>query len=135
MKAKYKGFEIEVFRDKCLGGWEMLFFGITRINDGYELDSGFSEEEATVREFIGYMKNRVDEELKDNPGIADPDTELEDGIFYRWQKWTCEKCGKTGNAKYQDDADAMSVIYAVEDDHQLQSSRCNENIERIRMVA
>ena len=55
MKTTYKGCEIEVFRDQCLGGWEMLFFSV--FDGNYEVTSGFSESSETVREFIKGLKN------------------------------------------------------------------------------
>lgn len=59
MKTTYKGCEIEVFRDQCLGGWEMLFFSV--FDGNYEVTSGFSESSETVREFIKGLKELVDD--------------------------------------------------------------------------
>lgn len=59
MKTTYKGCEIEVFRDQCLGGWEMLFFNV--FDGNYEVTSGFSESSETVREFIKGLKELVDD--------------------------------------------------------------------------
>jgi hypothetical protein len=59
MKTTYKGCEIEVFRDQCLGGWEMLFFSV--FDGNYEVTSGFSESSDTVREFIKDLKELVDD--------------------------------------------------------------------------
>ena len=54
MKTTYRGCEIEVARDKCLGGWDMLFFSV--FDGNYEVTSGFSESSDTVREFMKDMK-------------------------------------------------------------------------------
>ena len=59
MKTTYKGCEIEVFRDQCLGGWEMLLFSV--FDGNYEVTSGFSESSDTVREFIKGLKELVDD--------------------------------------------------------------------------
>lgn len=59
MKTIYKGCEIEVTRDQCLGGWEMLFFSV--FDGNYEVTSGFSESSETVREFIKGLKELVDD--------------------------------------------------------------------------
>lgn len=64
MKATYKGCEIEVTRDKCLGGWDMLFFSV--FDDGFEVTSGFSESSETVREFANGLKKVVDD-YRENP--------------------------------------------------------------------
>jgi hypothetical protein len=135
MKATYRGFEISVTREKCLAGYDLLYFDIYRINDGYCLEESFSDESTPVREFMRYMKERVDAELQVNPGIADQDTEIDsDGAFWRCQKWFCEKCGKIGNVRYKPANGPMAVIDAIGDDHQMRSSRCDQPIERIRVV-
>lgn len=59
MKATYRGCEIEVTRDKCLGGWDMLFFDV--FDGDYEVTSGYSESSDTVREFIKGLKEVVDD--------------------------------------------------------------------------
>lgn len=64
MKTTYKGCEIEVTRDKCLGGENMLFFSI--FDDGFEVTSGFSESNDTVRNFINDLKEVVDN-YRENP--------------------------------------------------------------------
>ena len=65
MISKYKGYEIEVKREMSMGGDEFLYFTITRESDGYLCEGDFTDEEATVREFIGYMKERIDNEHKE----------------------------------------------------------------------
>lgn len=64
MKTIYKDCEIEVTRDKCLGGWDMLFYSV--FDDGFEITSGFSESSDTVREFIKDLKRLVDD-YRENP--------------------------------------------------------------------
>ena len=59
MKTVYKGCEIEVTRDKCLGGCDMIFFSV--FDDGFEVTSGFSESSETIREFTNGLKEVVDD--------------------------------------------------------------------------
>lgn len=62
MKARYKGYEIEVTRQRCLGGWSMLYFSIFRESDGLECLTNFADCSETVREMIGVLKERIDNE-------------------------------------------------------------------------
>lgn len=46
MKIKnYKGFEIEVFRDKTITGNTLLFYSVFKNKDGFEVDSKQAEEQ------------------------------------------------------------------------------------------
>ena len=68
MKAEHRGYEIDVRRAKCMGGWSMLYYSIFRLSDGYECISGCTEDSSPVRTYVGYMKERIDAELADpNP--------------------------------------------------------------------
>jgi len=66
MISHYKGYEIEVKREECMAGYDLLYFTITRESDGYLCEGDFTDEEATVREFIGYMMERIDNEHKED---------------------------------------------------------------------
>lgn len=59
MKTIYKGCEIEATRDKCLGGWGMIFFSV--FDNGFEVTSGFSESSETIIEYIKGLKEIVDD--------------------------------------------------------------------------
>ncbi|MBU5331733.1 hypothetical protein KQI61_05950 [Anaerocolumna aminovalerica] len=59
MKGTYKGCEIEVTKEECLGGWDMLFCSI--FDDGFEVTSGFSEGEDTIKDYYNSLKNIVDD--------------------------------------------------------------------------
>ena len=74
MKASYRGHEINVVRERCLGGWTQIYFSIFREADGYECTSGFSDSEDTVRTWVDMLKRRVDNELAED----DPWCESED---------------------------------------------------------
>jgi hypothetical protein len=65
MKSTYKGFEIIVKRDKCLGGWSMLYYDVFRIKDGYHLVGNFEDSAETVRGKIKQCKDIVDDYLAD----------------------------------------------------------------------
>lgn len=68
MKIVYRGFIIDAFRAKSLGGDRLLYWSIFRESDLYECDSSFTTGTDPVRKFIGYLKERVDSELKsDDP--------------------------------------------------------------------
>lgn len=58
MKVSYKGYEIEVNRDKCLGGYEMIYYSIFRESDGLEVVSDFTESD-TVWKVVAKMRMRV----------------------------------------------------------------------------
>jgi hypothetical protein len=66
VKEQYKGFEINVEREKCLAGYSMLYYSIFHISDGWELTSGFEDSAETVQEKIEHMKEIVDNYLE-NP--------------------------------------------------------------------
>ncbi len=66
MKVNYRGFDVDAHREKCLAGYDLLYYSVFRKSDGCELTSGYTEGSDTVREYIGYMKDRVDEFIK-NP--------------------------------------------------------------------
>lgn len=61
MKANYKGFEIEVKREKCLAGYSLVYYSIFRISDGWELAGGFYDTADIVRTIIKDMKAMVDD--------------------------------------------------------------------------
>ena len=65
MKLKYKGFEIEVTREKSITKYILLFYSIMRISDGWEFVSGSRDSDETVRELVSEMKEYVDEYLED----------------------------------------------------------------------
>lgn len=68
MKVIYKGFEIEAKRERALGGWLNLYFYIERQSDGWFMEDSFTEGLDKVRDFIGYLKERVDRYLEDPTG-------------------------------------------------------------------
>lgn len=70
MKVNYRGFEIDAHREKCMAGYPLLYFYVMRKSDGFFVEDAFTEGSDTVRDYIGYMKDRVD------GFIADPKEEV-----------------------------------------------------------
>ena len=64
MKINYKGFEIKVWQEESLGGWDNLYYYVMRIEDGYMLDEGFSEGKDKLKDFCNDLKQLVDEYLE-----------------------------------------------------------------------
>jgi hypothetical protein len=59
MKKIYRNCEIESKREKCLGGWNEVYWSAYNVDDGYEIACGFGG--GTVRECFADMKLIVDE--------------------------------------------------------------------------
>jgi hypothetical protein len=58
MKSRYRGFELEVKREKCLAGYPLLYYSV--FQEGREWDSGFEDSEEKVTNKIQHLKNWVD---------------------------------------------------------------------------
>ena len=66
MRISYRGHEITVTREKCLAGYPLLFYSVFRESDGFECVSGCEDSAETVRGLVSTMKQRVDNELKED---------------------------------------------------------------------
>ena len=76
MNSSYRGYEINVTREKCLGGWSMIYFSITRESDGREFVASFEDSEEKVRDKVKQLHERVDNELaEDDPWCERADEE------------------------------------------------------------
>jgi hypothetical protein len=73
MTVDYRGFEINVVKDRCLAGYDLTYFSIFRKSDGYEIASGNSDDADTASTWVGMMESRVD------GFIADPSEEVLEG--------------------------------------------------------
>jgi|SRR5271157_110792 len=60
MRVEYRGFEIDAHREKCMAGYDLLYFSVLRKVDGWFLEDSYTEGSDKVRDYIGYMKERVD---------------------------------------------------------------------------
>lgn len=63
LTATYRGYKIEVEREEAMGGWENLYYRIIRVSNGHFVVDNFTTGEDTEEEYIGYMKEWIDEEL------------------------------------------------------------------------
>jgi len=61
MKVEYRGFEIDAHRERSLGGDLLLYYSVFRIEDGWEMESGFQDSAETTPAMIGYLKELVDD--------------------------------------------------------------------------
>ena len=68
MKVIYRGHEVDIKRERCLGGWSMLYTSVFRLSDGLECIGMCEDTNDTMRYQLSWIKERIDEELaKDNP--------------------------------------------------------------------
>jgi hypothetical protein len=65
MKVKYKGFEIDVKREKCMAGYDLVYRYVYRIEDGWEFWADYSDDADTIQTHIKSMKFQIDNYLKD----------------------------------------------------------------------
>lgn len=63
MKTSYRGFTIDAHREKCMGGWSLLYYSIYRESDGYECVCNFEDSAERARDKVVQLKRRVDAEL------------------------------------------------------------------------
>jgi hypothetical protein len=49
-----------------MAGYDLLYFSVFRESDGYECVNSFSDGTDTVHDYIGYMKTRIDSELRED---------------------------------------------------------------------
>lgn len=70
MIAKYRGYEITVDRDKTQAGWDAMFLCVVRLSDRRIcLEEPYYGSES-VREMVGCMKRRIDNEhATDDPWL------------------------------------------------------------------
>ena len=66
MKVKYRGFDIDVIKAKSMAGYKLTYYSVFRKSDGYEMTSGYCDDNDTVRTWVKMMKGRVDGFI-DNP--------------------------------------------------------------------
>jgi hypothetical protein len=67
MKSNYKGFELDVKREKCLGGWNQVY--VCAYHEEYgEVISTHYDDEDTVATHMKDLKRDIDEILE-NPSL------------------------------------------------------------------
>lgn len=62
-KVSYRGHEISVEREPCLGGWSTLYFSVFRESDGLECLSRFEDSKESVGDKVRQLKEVIDAEL------------------------------------------------------------------------
>lgn len=67
MKRVYRGYEIEAHRERCLGGWPLLYFSVFRVRDGLECVAGFEDSSERVQTKMKQLREVVDRELAKPP--------------------------------------------------------------------
>jgi hypothetical protein len=65
MKCNYKGFELSVTREKCLGGWNQVYIWAYHNKIG-EVISDHCDDSDTVASHMKYLKKTIDDMLE-NP--------------------------------------------------------------------
>lgn len=80
MKTSYRGYEINVSRERAMGGWDNLYYSIYRESDQREMVSNFTTGSDTVRDYVRYMKERIDAEHAE----ADPWGEAAEDLRIYW---------------------------------------------------
>jgi|SRR5271157_4238996 len=81
MIVKYRGFDIDVKREECMAGYKLTYFSVFRESDGWELTSGYSDSGDTVRDWIKWMRERVDGFIG-NPAEEMGETPDDEGYYY-----------------------------------------------------
>lgn len=66
MKEVYKGFEITISREECLGGWENTYWTIIRQSDLWIFEDDFTEGNDSLETIMEFLKAHVDDYLE-NP--------------------------------------------------------------------
>ena len=61
MKVTYRGCEVDAHRARSMGGETALYYSIFRKSDGFEVTSGFSYGTDKIKDFVGYLKDIVDD--------------------------------------------------------------------------
>lgn len=61
---EYRGHEIKVLREYCLGGWELTYFTVYRLKDGYECICNFEDSTEPLANVVKNMEIRIDRELE-----------------------------------------------------------------------
>lgn len=68
MRVSYKGFEVEVKRDKCLAGYSMLYYTVFQIESGFCLADGFEDSSETTRGKVKQLKLLIDDYIENPDG-------------------------------------------------------------------
>lgn len=116
MKTHYRGFELEAKREKCLGGYPLLYFTIYS-NEGREWVCNYEDSDEKIIDKIDDLKKWVNEYYEDVlkgvcPDCLEEMADIDD-------KWYCKECDEHYNKTKQ---------YIVED------RRCTDNFIKFKDV-
>lgn len=75
MKVAYRGFEIDVHKDKCLGGWQLSYYSV--FGGGLEIWSGFSESNDRVQTQIKEWKSTIDQMIANPTDYLESQDDIE----------------------------------------------------------
>jgi hypothetical protein len=75
MVSYYKGYTLEVNREKCMAGYNLLYYNITRDSDGYMPVDSFEDSNEKVRDKLKQLIQRINNEhLEDDPWCEKEDS-------------------------------------------------------------
>lgn len=69
----YNGFELLAWREQAAGGWESLYFYSMRLSDGWFLEDSFTTGDDLVDEYIGHLREQVNDFLENPEDYEQPD--------------------------------------------------------------
>ena len=61
MVKMYRGYEIEVRRERCMGGWDLIYYSATRISDGWVRIDSFTDSSDTLATMVKCVKEQLDD--------------------------------------------------------------------------
>lgn len=64
-KLCYKGHDIEVTLEESLGAGDHIYYSVFRVEDGFEVDSGWTFPDETVDGMLDYLKRMVERRIVD----------------------------------------------------------------------
>lgn len=100
MKRLYRGFRIEVKREKALGGWDQIQYYVERLRDGWIYKDGFHMGDyGTLLDVVNEMRAHVDvyldhPETLDDAEVSPEDRERREREFWEAEDATMEELGE-----------------------------------------
>ena len=62
--VEYKGYEIDVRRERCAAGYKLTYYAVARISDGLVLIDSFMDSEDSLDTVVKAMKKHVDDMVR-----------------------------------------------------------------------
>ena len=77
MKRYYRGYTLEVKREKCMAGYNLLYYNITRDSDGYMPVDSFEDSNEKVWDKVKQLIQRINSEhLEEDPWLEKEELNL-----------------------------------------------------------